>query len=36
MTTDLHSFADTDFCYLTTTGRVSGKPPHYRNLVCSA
>ena len=26
MTTDLHSFADTDFCYLTTTGRVSGKP----------
>lgn len=23
--TDLHQFADTDFCYLTTTGRVSGK-----------
>ena len=25
MTTDLRQFADTDFCYLTTTGRVSGK-----------
>ena len=26
MTTDLAQFVDDDFCYLTTTGRVSGKP----------
>ena len=25
MTTDLRQFADADYCYLTTTGRVSGK-----------
>ena len=24
--TDLSAFADTDFCYLTTTGRVTGQP----------
>ena len=23
---DLNAFADTDFCYLTTTGRVTGQP----------
>lgn len=26
MTTNLQQFADADFCYLTTTGRVSGRP----------
>ena len=26
MTADLTQFADADYCYLTTTGRVSGKP----------
>src|SRR5215469_17766582 len=26
MTTDLQHLADEDFCYLTTTGRVSGRP----------
>jgi deazaflavin-dependent oxidoreductase (nitroreductase family) len=26
MTMNLSSFADADYCYLTTTGRVSGKP----------
>jgi len=26
MTTDLQDFAKEDFCYLTTTGRVSGRP----------
>jgi deazaflavin-dependent oxidoreductase (nitroreductase family) len=26
MLTDLQSFAEDDFCYLTTTGRVSGRP----------
>lgn len=26
MTTDLQHFSDDDFCYLTTTGRVSGRP----------
>ena len=26
MTTDFQKFADADFCYLTTTGRVSGQP----------
>ena len=26
MTIDLHPFADADFCYLTTTGRVTGRP----------
>lgn len=26
MTTDLHNLADDDFCYLTTTGRVTGRP----------
>jgi deazaflavin-dependent oxidoreductase (nitroreductase family) len=26
MTTDLHDFAGEDFCYLATTGRVSGRP----------
>ena len=25
MTPDLHQFADADYCYFTTTGRVSGK-----------
>lgn len=25
MTTDFGQFADADYCYLTTTGRVSGK-----------
>lgn len=26
MSTDLRDFADEDFCYLTTTGRVTGRP----------
>src|SRR5947209_617324 len=26
MTTDLHDLTDDDFCYLTTTGRVTGRP----------
>ena len=26
MSPDLHQFADDDFCYLTTTGRVTGQP----------
>jgi deazaflavin-dependent oxidoreductase (nitroreductase family) len=26
MTTDLHRFDEEDFCYLTTTGRVTGRP----------
>lgn len=26
MPTDLNAFADEDFCYLTTTGRVTGQP----------
>lgn len=26
MTRDLRSFADEDFCYLTTTGRATGRP----------
>ena len=26
MATNLHELADDDFCYLTTTGRVTGKP----------
>lgn len=26
MMADMHSAADADFCYLTTTGRVSGRP----------
>jgi deazaflavin-dependent oxidoreductase (nitroreductase family) len=26
MSTDLQAFADEDFCYLTTKGRVSGRP----------
>jgi deazaflavin-dependent oxidoreductase (nitroreductase family) len=26
MTYDLHKLADEDFCYLTTTGRTSGRP----------
>ena len=26
MPIDLHAFADVDFCYLTTIGRVSGQP----------
>ena len=26
MTLDLHTFVDLDYCYLTTTGRVTGRP----------
>ena len=26
MTLDLHPFVDLDYCYLTTTGRVTGRP----------
>ena len=33
MLSDLHILADADVCYLTTTGRVSGRPHRVYELV---